>query len=157
MFSPNFITNALRASSTLSPDASLSVAKACVSAGFCSATTCAKFFANAIKSSFFATKSVSQLTSIIAPFFPSALINMLTSPSEATRPAALLALAPLLMRSKSSAAAVSPEVSVNAFLHSIMPRPVRSRRSLTIVAVISAMFRSLKIRLRYSKTQLHES
>src|SRR5687768_18612401 len=61
-------------------------------------------------------------------------------PSAAIRPAALLALAPLLIRRRSSAAFMSPLVSVKAFLHSIMPRPVISRNSFTICAVISAMF-----------------
>src|SRR5438552_122629 len=61
------------------------------------------------------------------------------TPSAATRLAALLALAPLLMRSSSSAFLRSPPASARAFLHSIMPRPVISRSSLTMPALISVM------------------
>ena len=43
------------------------------------------------------------------------------------------------LRSHSSAFSKSPPVSASAFLQSIMPAPVFSRRSLTIAAVISAM------------------
>src|SRR5438445_5998543 len=61
------------------------------------------------------------------------------TPSAATRLAALIALAPLLMRSSSSAFLRSPPASARAFLHSIMPRPVISRSSLTMPALISVM------------------
>jgi hypothetical protein len=60
-------------------------------------------------------------------------------PSAAIRPATLLAFAPLRMRSRSSALLMSPPASSSAFLHSIMPSPVRLRRSLTMLAVISAI------------------
>src|SRR5437588_10175897 len=71
------------------------------------------------------------------------------TPSAATRLAALLALAPLLMRSNSSAFLRSPPASASAFLHSIMPRPVISRSSLTMPALISVMPCSLhKSRLK---------
>lgn len=43
------------------------------------------------------------------------------------------------LRSASAAASMSPLVSVSAFLHSIMPAPVRSRSSFTREAVISAI------------------
>ena len=72
------------------------------------------------------------------PCRPAATYAPMT-PSAATRPAALLALAPLLMRSSSSAFARSPSASVSAFLHSIMPSPVRWRSSITMLAEISAM------------------
>src|SRR5450432_1397716 len=68
------------------------------------------------------------------------------APSAATREAALEAFAPLLMRSSSSAFLMSAPASSSAFLHSIMPSPVRSRSSLTIAAVISAIFDSLQSR-----------
>ena len=61
------------------------------------------------------------------------------------RPAAFDALAPLLIRRSSSAFARSPAASVSAFLHSIMPSPVRWRRSITMLAAISAMS-SLQLR-----------
>ncbi len=60
-------------------------------------------------------------------------------PSAAIRLAAFDAFAPLLMRSSSSAFARSPSASVSAFLHSIMPRPVRWRSSITVLAEISAI------------------
>ena len=143
IFSPSFITKALRASSTVCPDASLRLDKAATSAGLCSATNFAASLAKAEKSSFFATKSVSQFTSTSAPSLPSTLIKLPIMPSAAMRPAALVAFAPLLMRSKSSAFFMSPSDSAKAFLHSIMPSPVCSRNSFTILAVMSAMSKLL--------------
>src|SRR6185436_515201 len=93
--------------------------------------------ANATKSGFLATKSVSELISTSAPTLPSMQVPM--APSAATRPAAFEAFAPLLMRSSSSAFFMSPPASSSAFLHSIMPSPVSSRSSFTIPAVISAI------------------
>jgi hypothetical protein len=55
------------------------------------------------------------------------------------RDRAALTLAPLRIRSRSSAFARSPSLSVSAFLHSIMPSPVRWRSSITMLAAISAM------------------
>src|SRR5688500_17105079 len=60
-------------------------------------------------------------------------------PSAATRPAFLSALARPCLRSHSAEMSSSPLFSVSAFLHSIMPAPVRSRSSLTRDAVISAI------------------
>src|SRR5580698_7956061 len=65
---------------------------------------------------------------------------MVTIPSAATRASALLALLPSLIRRISSALALSPSASVRAFLHSIIGASVLSRSSLTIPAVISAIF-----------------
>ena len=87
--------------------------------------------------SFLATKSVSELTSTIAPLLPSTATP--TRPSAAVRPAFLAAAARPLVRSQSIAASMSPWVSPSAFLQSIMPAPVRSRSSFTVAAVISAM------------------
>src|SRR3546814_654476 len=87
--------------------------------------------------SFLATKSVSLLTSTIAPRVPS--VATPTRPSAATRPAFLAAAARPLVRSQSIDASMSPWFSASAFLQSIMPAPVRSRSSLTRAAVISAM------------------
>src|SRR5260221_8855924 len=71
------------------------------------------------------------------------------------RPDILPALAPLLMRSRSSAFFMSPPASSSAFLHSIMPSPVRSRNSLTIPAVMSAILAcSLKSRPRFSPARV---
>jgi hypothetical protein len=85
-----------------------------------------------------ATKSVSLLTSTTAPRLPWTATP--TRPSAAVRPAFLAAAARPLARSQSIAASMSPWVSPSAFLQSIMPAPVRSRSSLTVAAVISAMF-----------------
>src|SRR6185369_17493638 len=70
------------------------------------------------------------------------------------RPAALLALAPLLMRSSSSAFFRSPPASVSAFLHSIIPSPVSSRSSFTRAAVISAIRLIHSFRLQIEKRGL---
>ena len=71
MFSPIFCTSATRRASTVSPEASLLAPSAATSAGLSRAAICAIFCANALKSSLRATKSVSQLTSTIAPVFAS--------------------------------------------------------------------------------------
>ena len=82
-----------------------------------------------------ATKSVSELSSIMTARLPS--VATATRPSAATRPAFLAALARPLVRSQSMAASISPPVSVSAALQSIMPAPVWSRSSFTIPAVIA--------------------
>ena len=55
------------------------------------------------------------------------------------RPAFLAADASPFLRRYSIAFSMSPPLSVSAFLQSAMPAPVRSRRSLIICAVMSAM------------------
>ena len=92
--------------------------------GILFATSSASPRANARNSSFLATKSVSQFTSTSAPSLRSGARYAPIAPSAAMRQAALLALAPLLMRSRSSAFFMSPPASSSAFLHSIMPSPV---------------------------------
>jgi hypothetical protein len=79
-----------------------------------------------------ATKSVSELISTATPTPPS--VAATASPSAAVRPAFLAALASPLARSQSTAASMSPSVSVSAFLASIMPAPVWSRSCFTIAA-----------------------
>src|SRR5215471_9084185 len=81
-----------------------------------------------------ATKSVSELTSTTAPLVPARTAPI--RPSAATRPAFLAAFASPFLRSQSTPASMSPPVSFNAALQSIMPAPVFSRSSLTISAVI---------------------
>src|SRR5262245_39159054 len=61
---------------------------------------------------------------------------MAITPSAATRVAFLSALASPCLRISSAAASRSPPTSTSAFLHSIMPAPVRSRSCLTASAVI---------------------
>ncbi|SLJ82472.1 Uncharacterised protein [Mycobacteroides abscessus subsp. abscessus] len=87
------------------------------------------WFASAWNSSFLATKSVSELISIITPSLAA------TRPSAVVRSARLpTSLAPL-MRSSSTALSKSPSVSASAFLQSIIPEPVSSRSRFTSAAV----------------------
>src|SRR3954452_24521694 len=58
-------------------------------------------------------------------------------PSVASRPASLAAPAMPFSRSHVTAESTSPPVSVRAFLQSIIPAPVRSRRALTSFAEMS--------------------
>src|SRR5215472_10031639 len=64
------------------------------------------------------------------------------SPCLVARVAFLPAEAMPHLRSSTSASVISPLASTRAFLHSIMPAPVRSRRSFTSDAVTSAIFPS---------------
>src|SRR5690606_27264417 len=101
-----------------------------------------------------ATKSVSLLTSTMMPLLPSSAILVSTVPSAAIRPAFLAAFMPLALRRSSIALSMSPSASTRAFLQSIMPRPVRSRSSLTIPAVILAILLPLQLQKNF---QLYES
>ena len=69
-----------------------------------------------------------------------------TIPSAAMRDAFFSAFACPFFLKYSTAASISPFVSPNAFLQSIMPAPVISRSSFTIPAVIAILFSS-KIRV----------
>src|SRR5690606_19434242 len=138
MFSPIRPTSAVRTDSTVPPPIG-SADSAATSAGSRLATRLASSRENARKSSFFATKSVSQLTSTIAPSLRSSDCQMPTTPSAVTRAAALLALLPSLTRRISSARPMSPSASASAFLHSIIGASVFSRSSFTMLAVISAI------------------
>src|SRR6202035_2066785 len=136
MFSPIFATSARRRSSMLSPDASFASPSPARLEG-CevraqSATACAK----ARKPCSRATKSVSQLISTMAALRASADLATATTPSVASRAALLSALACPCLRMSSAAASRSPLASTSAFLHSIMPAPVRSRSCLTASAVM---------------------
>src|SRR5690606_9098835 len=68
------------------------------------------------------------------------------------RPAFLAAFRPLALRRSSMALSMSPSASTNAFLQSIMPRPVRSRSSLTIPAVILAILLPLQMQKNFNYT-----
>ncbi len=72
----------------------------------------------------------------------SAAILTAIEPSAAMLPAFLAALIAPAARMSSMAFSMSPPAAVSAFLHSIMPKPVRSRSSLTMAAVISAISKS---------------
>ena len=141
-FSPSLPTSVLRVSSTDVPCKS-SADSAATSAGFLSAIRFTSAPVNARKSVFFATKSVSQLISSMAPSLPSLAMYVATTPSAATREAALVALLPSFTRRISSALLISPAASVSAFLHSIIGASVFSRSSFTMPAVISAITNSI--------------
>src|SRR5690554_2565965 len=132
-FSPTLAITEARASSTVSPDGSFAAFRASMSAA--SSAAWATALVKLAKFSSLATKSVSELTST-STALPAAWAAA-TRPSAATRSAFLSALARPDLRSASAAASMSPLFSVSAFLHSIMPAPVRSRSSLTMDAVIS--------------------
>ena len=66
-------------------------------------------------------------------------LGLPTRPSAVTRPAFLAAAERPFLRSQSTAASRSPPVSPSAFLQSIIPAPVLSRRSFTMLAVMFAM------------------
>ena len=138
MFSPILPTSARRTASTVEPSNS-SADSAATSAGFFSAISLAILLAKAMKSSFLVTKSVSQLTSTIAPT-PSATYEA-TTPSDVTREPAPAAFVPSLTRRISSALTASPSASVRAFLHIIIGASVLARRSATMLAVIAGIFK----------------
>ena len=139
MFSPILPTSAVRTDST-APSPSGRLDSAATSAGFLLTTSSTQFLVRAWNSSFLATKSVSQLTSMIAPCLPSAVMLTATRPSAVIRAAALVALLPSLTRRISSALPRSPSASVRAFLHSIIGASVFARSSATMLAVIAAIF-----------------
>src|SRR6478609_4047741 len=66
-------------------------------------------------------------------------MNALITPCLVERDSFLLALAIPRLRSTTSPSARSPLASTSAFLHSIIPAPVRSRSCLTNCALISAI------------------
>ncbi len=135
MFSPILATSAARVASTVSPDGRTSSLSAAASLTLLASAASATALAKATKLPSLATKSVSQLTSTsTASPLPT---RTATRPSAATRPAFLAALTAPDLRMLSMASSMSPLASWRAFLHSIMPAPVRSRSSLTRPAVIS--------------------
>src|SRR5437016_5650771 len=91
------------------------------------------------KVSFFATKSVSQLISTSTPTREPGRTCWAMTPSLASRPAFLAAVATPFLRRMSTAAGKSPFASTSAFLQSIKPALVISRSFPTAVAVISAI------------------
>src|SRR6185312_7521783 len=140
MFSPIFATSDRRRSSMLSPLSSFRASSAASEAGLAASVRAATLRAKARKSCSRATKSVSQLTSTMAAARASGAFSMTITPSAATREAFLSAFASPCLRISSAAASRSPLVSTSAFLHSIMPAPVRSRSCLTDSAVMFIPF-----------------
>src|SRR5579872_301253 len=142
MFSPILATRPRRRSSRLSFPSKRSAPSASTVAGRSRKALCATLRAKAPKSGPRATKSVSQFTSTMAAVRASADLIATTSPSAATREAFLSAFARPCLRISSAAASRSPLVSTSAFLHSIIPAPVRSRSCLTASALIFIATRS---------------
>ena len=109
--------------------------KASISSTSFSRAIFARLSTKVMNSSFLATKSVSEFTSTMAAALPSAADAIFTRPIAAILPAFFAALArPFSLRS-STALSISPSVSTSAFLQSIIPAPVISRSSFTILAV----------------------
>src|SRR6266436_5269920 len=133
MFSPIFAIRERRFSSSVDEPLD-SWSSALTSAGAFSSASLETWRANPWNSSPRATKSVSQLTSTSRALEPER--STATVPSAPPRAAFLSALASPVLRMSSAAASKSPLVSTSAFLHSIMPAPVRSRSCLTVSAVI---------------------
>ena len=135
-FSRIFRNNSWSASSTvIVPPETVVAFRASTSAGFFSIMVSATWFTNALNSSVFATKSVSEFTSTTQPTELSAFTFATTIPSAATRPAFFACVASPFSRSSSIAFSTSPSASVKAFLQSIIPTPVDFRSSLTSFAV----------------------
>ena len=134
MFSPMVAIADVIASATLVPVDFISAARIDSSVPSVVTAVSAMPRASAWKSGLRATKSVSELSSIMTArlAWPTTAMR----PSAATRPAFLAALARPLVRSQSTAASISPPVSVSAALQSIMPAPVWSRSCFTIPAVM---------------------
>src|SRR2546426_7166864 len=102
-----------------------------------------------LKSPVRATKPVSQFTSTSTPTRPLKWMSASISPSDASRPARVSALAAPFFRSTSTAFSRSPPASWSARLQSIIPAPVRARSSATCFAPTSftlATVRSLLMR-----------
>src|SRR5437763_1742321 len=105
--------------------------------GLLQAICIAMSFTSAWNFSLRAVKSVSQFTSTSTPTLPPMWMYEPTAPSVAERPDFFCAVARPFLRSQSTAFSRSPLASCSAFLQSIIPAPVFSRRSFTIVDVIS--------------------
>ena len=137
MFSPMVAISCVSSSATDLPEPGRIAALIASTSSPTLSATWATLSTNAWKLSLRATKSVSAFTSTIAATCgPEATP---TSPSAATRPDFFAAAARPFLRSQSIACSTSPPVSPSAFLQSIMPAPVFSRRSFTRAAVISAI------------------
>ncbi len=120
-------TSCTASSTVVLPPDTLVARRASTSAGFASATVLTTAFARLTKGSPLATKSVSQLISTSAPHLSS--LYAATTPSAATLLAFLAADARPFSLKISIALSMSPSDSTRAFLQSIIPTPVFSRRA----------------------------
>ncbi len=93
------------------------------------------------KRSFRATKSVSQSSSSTTAFPGSIFTKIL--PAPVARPLFFAAAARPCSFSRRTALSKSPSAFTRAFLQSIMPAPVFSRRRFTSAAVMSTVHHSL--------------
>src|SRR5262245_56031735 len=143
IFSPIFATRLRRVSSTLAPPASFRAASAPGVVAEAASAARATSAANAWNSGWRATKSVSQFTSASTAARPSPDRAVAIAPSAAIRSAFLSALVRPALRMISAAASRSPPVSRSAFLHSIIPAPVRARSVLTVSALMLISFPAL--------------
>mmetsp|Transcript_12806 Transcript_12806/g.36163 ORF Transcript_12806/g.36163 Transcript_12806/m.36163 type:complete len:225 (-) Transcript_12806:552-1226(-) len=135
MFSPILETRACRVASRLSPSTSCPIKSSTLPDPMAAAAPATRLqYAKNVES--FPTKSVSQLTSTITAL-PSLPVLTAILPSAATRVAFLSAWANPFLRKNSAATSWSPPDSVKAFLQSIIPAPVRSRRALMVLGVIA--------------------
>ena len=119
--------------------ASVSADSAATSAGFSPATSFATVFANAMKSSFFATKSVSQLTSTMAALLPSSATEDADDAFGRHAAGGLAGLGAALDAQQFLGlghVAARFGQRLLAFHHA---QPVRSRSSFTMLAEISAI------------------
>jgi len=142
MFSPILAIIAASFSSTVIDvsSAHFSALNASISAASVFAACSTTSLTNVWNTSFFATKSVSALTSTIAATLSPSLIVVATSPSAAILPAFFSAVASPFSRRNSIALSKSPSVAESAFLQSIIPAPVISLNSFTILAVTAIFF-----------------
>ena len=137
MFSPMASTlSAVTSATVRSVPGYLQAFRASTSAGFSVATTEATSLTKPWNTSFLATKSVWELTSMITPT-PLSAATAKDTPSAATLPAFLVWAARPFSRSHSMALSKSPSASTRAFLQSIMPTPVISRSFCTSFAAIA--------------------
>src|SRR4051812_195650 len=133
MFSPNFPANCVSVSPTVEPPNG----SAATSPSPLAATSFVSSASSEVKSLPLATKSVLQLSSTIAPTFPSTTTS--TAPSVASRSLSLPALASPLARRRSRARSASPADSSSAVLQSIIPAPVALRSAAMSLAEYSAI------------------
>src|SRR5215207_5026611 len=141
IFSPMTAATESMFSATVRPSASVSASSAWTSPVPVLAAWVTMSAASCWNCSFLATKSVSQLSWIIAPSAAA------TRPLVALRsaPRSLTLVSPLILR-VSTALSKSPPVSSRAFFAAIIPAPVASRSFLTSAAVMFAISRSLRCR-----------
>ena len=130
----------------------LQARSASTSAGFSSITVSAQVSTNSVKLAFFATKSVSALTSMTTPILPQSETFANATPSAAILLAFLTEAARPFSRRSSVAFSMSPFASASAFLQSIMPQPVFALSVATSFAVKLIFYFSFRFNWGRGKT-----